>query len=114
MNPCIDSNPCSRTAECMALNHKAVCSCPTGMIGDPFINCYKEHDVSTPECVSDYECDVNKACVRQTCVNPCAESNPCSGNADCRVSYHRPLCYCPPGWGGDPKIQCYKRKFYIF
>lgn len=41
VNPCIASNPCALNGECQALNHRAVCKCPPGHIGDPFINCYK-------------------------------------------------------------------------
>lgn len=113
INPCIDGNPCSRTAQCLAQNHKAICTCPDGLIGDPFTNCYKE-PVSTAECTHDSECSIDLACINKKCQNPCAEANPCARNAECRISYHRPLCYCPPGWGGDPQTMCYKRKFILY
>lgn len=41
VNPCISSNPCAQNGECQALNHRAVCKCLPGYVGDPFINCYK-------------------------------------------------------------------------
>lgn len=110
INPCLD-NPCARNAECTVNNHKSTCICPSGLIGNPFINCYQESVQITPECTSDYQCSNTEACINQRCENPCAENNPCFGNAECRVSNHRPLCSCPQGWGGDPKVQCYKRKY---
>lgn len=119
LNPCIESNPCARSAQCSAQNHRAACTCPSGLIGDPFVNCYKE-PMSKVECSLDSDCSVDTACINKRCQNPCAESNPCAQNAECRISYHRPLCYCPPGWGGDPQNTCYKRKststtfLYIF
>lgn len=109
VNPCTEGNPCARSAECLAQNHRAVCTCPAGLVGDPFINCYRESAIS-PECTTDSECSADKACINRKCLNPCAENNPCAGNAECRVSLHRPLCFCPQGWGGNPNIFCYKRK----
>lgn len=42
VNPCLDATPpCANTARCAAQNHRAVCSCPPGSQGDPFINCYQ-------------------------------------------------------------------------
>lgn len=51
------------------------------------------------------------ACINQRCQDPCAEANPCAGNAECRVRNSRPICSCPTGWGGDPQVQCYRRKY---
>lgn len=112
VNPCQNGNPCARNAECQAQNHRAVCQCPAPLIGDPFTNCFAEDIVVKPECTSDSECSETTSCINQRCRNPCADRNPCAGNAECRVSQHRPLCYCPLGWGGDPQVQCYKRKYY--
>lgn len=41
VNPCSISNPCAKNAECQPTNHKAVCRCPAGLVGDPFTNCYR-------------------------------------------------------------------------
>jgi len=41
VNPCTVSNPCAPNAECQAANHRAVCHCPSGLAGNPFINCYQ-------------------------------------------------------------------------
>lgn len=110
INICRDANPCAPTAICTVQNKRATCKCPAGLIGDPFSNCFKETP-ALPECTSDSDCSSNAACIDQRCLNPCAERNPCALNAECRVSQHRPLCYCPTGWGGDPQLECYKRKY---
>lgn len=131
VNPCTVANPCAPTAECQALNHKAVCRCPENLIGDPFLRCYESKTLhfnktlcktkiqcisvpkTQPECTSDSDCSDDKACINQRCQNPCALSNPCGTNAECRTSQHRPTCRCPDGWGGNPQVLCYKRKLEI-
>lgn len=67
---------------------------------------------SLPECQADSQCTSDKACINQRCQDPCAANIPCGTNAECRVSQHRPTCYCLDGWGGNPQVQCYKRKNY--
>ena len=39
VNPCSYDDPCSSTAQCSVTNHKAKCSCPPGMTGDPYSLC---------------------------------------------------------------------------
>lgn len=117
INACKDANPCATTALCAAQNGRATCHCPAGLIGDPFQNCFREPlkeptSVQLPECRSDGECPATLACLNERCRNPCADRNPCSAHAECRVSAHRPLCFCPEGWGGDPERQCFRRKLY--
>lgn len=114
VNPCASGSPCAQSAECKVQNHLAVCSCPPGYVGDPFRHCFIESIVPKPECVSDSECSPSTACINQRCQNPCAERNPCTANAECRVTQHHPTCYCPPEWAGDPQLQCYKRKFLFY
>lgn len=60
----------------------------------------------------DSECGPSTACVNQRCQDPCADGNPCGNNAECRVRNNRPICSCPTGWGGDPQVQCFKRKIF--
>lgn len=67
---------------------------------------------STPECTSDSDCPILRACVNQRCQDPCAVSNPCGTSAECLVSNHRPVCSCQQGWAGNPQVQCYKREYY--
>lgn len=111
-NPCVVGNPCATTAECKSTNHKAECRCPSGLLGNPFIHCYEESKTK-PECTSDSECSNDKSCINQRCQNPCIVSNPCGSKAECRTSVHRPTCLCPDGWGGNPQIACFERKFLV-
>lgn len=41
---CNDPCPgtCGINAQCRVINHNPLCSCPTGMAGDPFSRCYDE------------------------------------------------------------------------
>ena len=57
-------------------------------------------------CQSDDECPFDKACHNTACVDPCN----CGINAICQVINHKPLCYCPPGYSGNPEIECQKCK----
>jgi hypothetical protein len=41
------------------------------------------------------------------CKDVCATSE-CAGTAECRVSNHRPVCFCPQGLQGNPKVECRK------
>lgn len=79
-------NSCARNALCSPNNHQAVCSCPTGMIGDPFNNCLKEP--ISAECLHDSECSISEACINKKCQNPCT-LNQCAINSECRISFHR-------------------------
>ena len=59
-------------------------------------------------CASDSECPTDKACFNGNCVNPCN----CGLNAECVVIQHTPLCFCPPGYSGDPRVECQKCKSF--
>lgn len=41
INPCTAANPCAISAHCEVTNHKAFCTCPSGLVGDPFVRCYE-------------------------------------------------------------------------
>ena len=45
--------------------------------GNPYEKCY---DV---ECRVNSDCDLDKACVREKCINPCYVDNPCAPTAHC-------------------------------
>lgn len=53
-------------------------------------------------CSSDDECSENEACLNGKCASPCA----CGVNAICEVTFHKPLCTCPPGYIGNPTSRC--------
>ncbi|VEN46223.1 unnamed protein product [Callosobruchus maculatus] len=142
-DPCPGS--CGVNAECSVISHTPVCSCPTGLVGDPFQHCSvplkPDHRVETcettrcganaickdhknaiscickkgyygnpwiacrPECVVNPDCPLNKACISNKCVDPCA--GVCGVGAQCEVTNHIPICFCPPQTTGDPFITCY-------
>ncbi|ENN73328.1 hypothetical protein YQE_10090, partial [Dendroctonus ponderosae] len=108
VNACVVGNPCAPTAECSANHHKATCTCPTPLIGDPFIRCYQQPAQPQPECTHDGECSSDKSCINQHCQDACGLSNPCGANAECQTKQHRPTCVCAVGWIGNPQIACYK------
>jgi hypothetical protein len=72
--------------------------------------CFKTVPKADVECRSDPECPLDKACEQQVCQDPCVIRNPCGDNAVCRTQQHRPVCFCPDGWGGDPHLKCFRRK----
>lgn len=61
-----------------------------------------------PECTVESDCSLDRTCINQHCQDPCAVSNPCGTNAQCRTLQHRPTCYCPDGWAGNPQVTCYQ------
>lgn len=94
-NPCIPS-PCGPYSLCRVVDDRPVCSCNVGYSGAP-PNC-------RPECIVSSECPLDKACVKQKCVDPCPGT--CGFNAFCKVVAHNPICSCPPGYIGDPFSKC--------
>ncbi|KAK9513085.1 hypothetical protein O3M35_001355 [Rhynocoris fuscipes] len=107
-DPCLDS--CGLNAICQAVNHKAVCSCPPGYIGEPRIQCTVQvQEIPKPECTTDQECANDKACINQMCSDPCqlSTTSVCAYNAECRVQMHRPICVCREGLTGNAQNQCF-------
>ena len=70
-------------------------------------------DPLAPECRDNSECPPHAACINRQCLNPCAVTDPCAVNAFCRVQNHEPVCTCPAGYLGDPRVSCTKRKFIL-
>jgi len=64
-------------------------------------------------CSTNDECPDYNACKNRKCINPCAIRDPCAPLATCRVTNHKPVCTCPDGYVGSPKIECTKRKFFL-
>lgn len=69
-----------------------------GYYGNPWIAC-------RPECVVNPDCPLNKACINNKCVDPCG--GVCGVSAQCEVTNHIPICFCPPKFSGDPFVSCY-------
>lgn len=69
-DPCAIAE-CGRNARCEASDHKALCHCPSGHLGDPTdkaIGCFRV------ECISDEDCSLDKQCNPQT--NKCQSKFP--------------------------------------
>ena len=95
-----DDLPCGGNAVCRGVQHQAVCTCPPGLKGDPYVTC------ATRDCTHDSDCPPEKACINDHCVDPCAIANPCDNSAECRVRDHEVDCSCPPGFQGDRGTAC--------
>lgn len=120
---------CGSGADCRAINHSPVCSCPVNLIGNPFIRCFSKHEISPdpchpspcnpngeckvrndvavciyPECLINSDCSRDRACFSQRCRDPCIGA--CGINSICQTVNHRPICSCPAGYYGDSQIQC--------
>jgi hypothetical protein len=98
-NVCAPSK-CGPFSRCKEINSQAVCSCERNYIGSP-PNC-------RPECVVNSDCPLDKACLSQTCSDPCINS--CGSEASCRVVNHSPICSCSYPLTGDPFVRCYKQQ----
>lgn len=92
---CIPS--CGANAECKVVGNRGTCACLDGFHGRPELGC-------TPECVTTLDCEHDRACVNQRCIDPCPGA--CGSGAKCRVLHHNPLCSCPEGMVGDPFAVC--------
>ena len=98
--------PCGLNALCRVSDHRAVCLCPDGYQGEPTKAC-KQY-----ECLKDSDCEPNKRCgADKACRNPCLEPGACGANAQCRVINRRAQCSCPPGYLGNPQVECRQGEF---
>ena len=96
------SNPCPPSATCLTLTHSATCVCPEGYTGVPLQGCTL---LST--CGFNSECSENEACIDRLCQDPCKTTS-CAKGAFCRVTDHRPTCFCPEGYTGTPEVACFR------
>ena len=129
-DPC-QTHTCGINAECTVRNHRALCICLAGFVGDPFTICeerklvtylFVENSFSfvfhkstgytskipnflLAGCKSDSECPLTQACISRECQNPC-NFEQCGVNAECSVRNHRPKCTCLPGHKGNPYDRC--------
>lgn len=65
------------------LNNILVCTCGSGLTGNPEIECV------LLECQYDAQCPTNKACLNYKCENPCEKTVVCGRNEICSVFNHR-------------------------
>lgn len=95
VHPC-NPSPCGPNSQCREINGQAVCSCVPGYIGSP--------PTCRPECITSSECNLDKACVNQKCIDPCPGT--CGIGAKCQVVNHNPICSCQTPHTGDPFVKC--------
>lgn len=67
----------------------------------------------TPECTKNDDCPSDKTCVNQKCASPCTLSDSCGQGSFCHSQNHQPVCRCPNGYTGDPRIACVPRKHFV-
>lgn len=94
---------CGRNAECSSKHHQTVCTCKHGYYGnskDEKIGCRRV------ECESHKQCSLDKLCDQYTCKIACLVHNPCGKNTLCSSETHKQVCYCQPGYTGDPLRDC--------
>ena len=142
INPCAVDKPCAPTANCRVVDHNPVCTCPNGYIGTPQTKCtlreswirpwryyfeigivhwswnwfswyFSIFSAPQPECTRNEECPLTLACINQECKDPCFK-HVCGINADCKVKRHRPICFCLPGFVGNPDQICEERKANLY
>ncbi len=94
-----DPRSCGQHAIVKPVETYCVCECKPGFLGVP--------PSCRPECVVTPECPLDKACVNNKCINPCAD-DVCGTNARCSVIHHNPICSCLVGYTGDPLDRCCK------
>lgn len=82
------------------------------MIRRAFVYIYIFLSAPQPECTRNEECPLTLACINQECKDPCFK-HVCGINADCKVKRHRPICFCLPGFVGNPDQICEERKIVI-
>lgn len=99
-NACEGRGLCSRNADCTARNHNAFCSCKDGFVEDSDGICRRI------ECEKDNDCSTDKYCEKNICKLACQSGKTCGEKAVCTIENHRAVCYCQPGYSGDPYQQC--------
>lgn len=83
-DPC-DYKECASNTDCMATNHRAVCSCKRGYSGHPLTECSRDES-----CVHNPDCASNRSCREGKCVDSCASE--CQNRSKCQVVSHIPVC----------------------
>lgn len=96
-NPC----ECGPNTDCQIKNHKPVCACRPGFIGDARTGCYEIL------CRSNSQCSDDETCINNRCIPACSvEADVCGDNAECYGVEHRASCRCGIGTIGNPSIAC--------
>jgi len=100
-DPC-QINPCGSGAVSTSNGDRCSCSCPPGTVGNPQTSCHQG------QCLVDDDCNLDKACLRNNCEDPCL-SGTCRTTDFCKVVIHNPIC----GYNYDPPTEEPKDLFVI-
>lgn len=95
-----ENQPCGRNAYCTASSHEPICKCTKNFFGDPVKGCERK------ECDDNKDCSEDKFCDNSICKIACLASNECGDNTICASENHKRVCYCQPGFTGDPLKGC--------
>lgn len=113
---CVDPcrGTCGQNAQCQVINHSPICSCLSGMTGDPFIRCYPIPSKISLEHIcwvvhfKLWDRNVWISCLAPppppaapVYVNPCMPS-PCGPYSQCRDAQGSASCSCLPEYTGAP------------
>lgn len=94
---CGRPSPCGPQTSCVPLYGQVATCDPCQSQGGSRPGC-------RPECLSDFDCRFDQACLGYRCTDPCSGS--CGVNAQCVVLQHSPVCFCPAGLTGNPFEHC--------
>jgi hypothetical protein len=103
-DPCL-LTACGRQATCLVEYHRARCSCPSGLQGNPLVSCEQVGCRRDEDCQQEQRCDY----ASRNCL-PLCTGNPCVSGASCRAQNHKEVCQCNPPLQGDGYSFCEKRK----
>ncbi|ODN00059.1 Adhesion G protein-coupled receptor E1 [Orchesella cincta] len=114
---------CGENASCIRNTKQvAVCRCKDGYIGNPYVECkdksltttttegFPSPPTTTPSnsypndrCNSHKDCPNDRACIHNTCQDPCTIQSICGPDSYCNeTTHHIPVCKCKEGYTGDP------------
>lgn len=99
-NPC-DTGLICKTVDILPLRAVA-CVCPEEGRIAPDKGCRPPPEA---ECSADLDCSSIETCRRGKCIEAC-KAAPCGHNALCEAVEHVSRCSCPPGYLGNPRIEC--------
>jgi hypothetical protein len=99
---CVDPCPgtCGQNAICDVINHVPMCSCPTGMAGNAFVECRPYQSMYNFIFAGILSDDFTRS-IAPIDQNPCNPS-PCGQNSQCREINGQAVCSCIPGYIGSP------------
>jgi hypothetical protein len=82
------------------LNHIPMCSCPSGMTGNAFVQCSPQRGIQKIENVFLQNIFISLT-IAPVETNPCQPS-PCGPNSQCRAVNGQAVCTCVQGYIGNP------------